>query len=281
MKMYKGIRGASLRSPIPLTNDQIRTVAPSIFSTDKSDTRGDRYTHIPTVKVLDALRGEGFQPFFVAQSKTRDANRRDFARHIIRLRRQDTIEEGDANEVILLNSHDGTSSYQMLSGVFRAVCQNGLVAGEISGDIRVPHRGNVIDNVIDASYRVVENFERVDHSREAMQAVKLTQLEQRAFARSAIELRYDREGSTQYPPEGLLKVHRMSDTANDLWTVFNVVQENLIGGGVKGIRTDDKGRRRYTTTRGVAAINENTKLNRALWSLAEEMARIKGQSIAA
>ncbi|EER8463752.1 DUF945 domain-containing protein, partial [Escherichia coli] len=26
---------------------------------------------------------------------------------------------------ILLNSHDGTSSYQMLPGYFRFVCQNG------------------------------------------------------------------------------------------------------------------------------------------------------------
>jgi len=55
----------------------------------------------------------------------------------------------EANEIILINSHDGASSYQMLAGVFRFVCRNGLVVGKIANDIRVPHKGNVQDEVIE------------------------------------------------------------------------------------------------------------------------------------
>jgi hypothetical protein len=38
---------------------------------------------------------------------------------MLRLRHASQINGAEANEIILLNSHDGTSSYQMLAGQFR------------------------------------------------------------------------------------------------------------------------------------------------------------------
>src|SRR3546814_3036217 len=61
---------------------------------------------------------------------------------MIRLRHASQINGREANEIILLNSHDGTSSYQMLAGMFRFVCQNGLVCGDTVADVRVPHKGD-------------------------------------------------------------------------------------------------------------------------------------------
>jgi hypothetical protein len=57
---------------------------------------------------------------------------------MIRLRHASQINGSEANEIILLNSHDGMSSYQMLAGMFRFVCQNGLVCGDAIADVRVP-----------------------------------------------------------------------------------------------------------------------------------------------
>ena len=65
----------------------------------------------------------------------------------------------EANEIILINSHDGASSYQMLAGVFRFVCCNGLVCGTVANDIRIPHKGNVQDEVIEGAFRVLDDFE--------------------------------------------------------------------------------------------------------------------------
>ncbi|MBO1011881.1 DUF932 domain-containing protein, partial [Acidovorax sp. SD340] len=108
-----------LRSEHPLSDDQIRAVAPSIFAQAPHGSRSERYSYIPTATVLQELRGEGFQPFMVCQTRVRQEGRRDFTKHMIRLRHASQINGREANEIILLNSHDGTSSYQMLAGMFR------------------------------------------------------------------------------------------------------------------------------------------------------------------
>lgn len=154
-------RSPVLRSAQPLSDDQIRAVAPSIFAEAKHDSRSARYSYIPTAAVLTELRREGFQPFMVCQTRVRPDDRRDFTKHMIRLRHASQIAGREANEVILLNSHDGTSSYQMLAGMFRFVCQNGLVAGDTVADVRVPHKGDVASLVIEGAYEVLQGFERV------------------------------------------------------------------------------------------------------------------------
>jgi len=55
----------ALRSDYPLSDDQIRRVAPSIFADAPHESRSERYSYIPTATVLTELRKEGFQPFMV------------------------------------------------------------------------------------------------------------------------------------------------------------------------------------------------------------------------
>jgi hypothetical protein len=109
-----------LRSDTPLGEEQMRAAAPSVFAVGKHASRSERYTHIPTIEVLRGLRKEGFEPFMVAQGASRAEGRAEFTKHMIRLRHAGQIStRPEANEVILINSHDGASSYQMLAGVFR------------------------------------------------------------------------------------------------------------------------------------------------------------------
>lgn len=138
-----------IRSDRPLTREELFLVVPSVFSEDKHASRSERYTYIPTISLLDSLQREGFQPFFACQTRVRDPGRREHTKHMLRLRREGQITGKQVPEIILLNSHDGTSSYQMLPGLFRAVCQNGLVCGESFGEVRVPHKGDVVSQVIE------------------------------------------------------------------------------------------------------------------------------------
>lgn len=62
----------SIRKDRPLTNEELQHIVPSAFSSDKHDSRSERYTYIPTINILDRLRDEGFQPYYVTQSRTRD-----------------------------------------------------------------------------------------------------------------------------------------------------------------------------------------------------------------
>lgn len=265
-------RSPSLRSGRPLSDDEIARVAPSIFAREAHESRSSRYTYIPTIEVLNGLRKEGFEPFMVCQTRVRNEEKIEHTKHMIRLRHANQINAKEANEIVLLNSHDGTSSYQMLAGMFRFVCQNGLVFGDTIGDIRVPHKGDVVGQVIEGAYSVLDTFTVAHEQRELMSDVSLTQGEQLAFARAALTLRYDDiKAPAPISHDDLLVSRRSEDRHPDLWTTFNRVQENMIKGGIRG--RNAKGR--PTTTREVGGIDQGVKLNRALWVLAEEMRKLR------
>ena len=100
-----------IRSETPLAEDQMRRAAPSIFAEGKHGSRSERYTYIPTIDVLRGLRHEGFEPFMVAQSKSRIEGKTEFTKHMIRMRHAGQVNtRPEANEIILINSHDGASS---------------------------------------------------------------------------------------------------------------------------------------------------------------------------
>jgi hypothetical protein len=169
------------------------------------------------------------------------------------------------------NSHDGTSAYQMLAGVFRFVCSNGLICGEEVGDIRVPHRGDVVGRVIEGAYTVLDEFERIDQNREAMKQIRLSPPEQTVFARAALVERFGEEKEPPVTTEQVLAPERGEDNGSDLWTVFNRAQEHLVRGGLRA-RTANN---RRTRTRAVTGIDQAVKLNRGLWMLAEGMRKLK------
>jgi len=265
-----------LRSETPLTEEQMRHVAPSVFAAGKHASRSERYTYIPTIDVLRGLKHEGFEPFMVAQGKSRTEGKAEFTKHMIRMRHAGQVStRADANEIILINSHDGASSYQMLAGAFRFVCCNGLVVGTVANDIRIPHKGNIQDEVIEGAFRVLNDFEVVDASKEVMKAVELKPEEEVAFATAALTLRYGERTEGQPPapvePSQLLEARRPEDLGHSLWLTLQRIQENALRGGQPG-RTAQGRRMR---TREVASIDRGVNLNRALWVLAEEMRKLK------
>ena len=265
-----------VRSDTPLAEDQMRSAAPSIFATSKHGSRSERYTYIPTIEVLRGLKREGFEPFMVAQGKSRIEGKTEFTKHMIRLRHAGQVTaRPEANEIILINSHDGASSYQLLSGIFRYVCSNGLVVGTVSNDIRIPHRGDIQGEVIEGAFRVLDDFEAVDAATEGMKALDLKPEEERAFATAALALRYGERTEGQAPApitvDQLTEARRFEDTGRSLWLAMNRVQSNIMQGGQPG--RSAQGRRLHT--RPVSSIDRTITLNRALWVLAEEMRKLK------
>jgi len=265
-----------LRSELPLSEEQMRRTAPSIFAAGKHASRSERYTYIPTIDVLRGLKREGFEPFMVAQGLSRIEGKTEYTKHLIRMRHAGQVStKPEANEIVLINSHDGASSYQLLSGVIRFICCNGLVVGSVAHDIRIAHKGNIQDEVIEGAFRVLDDFEVVDASTEAIKAIELEPEEERAFARAALTLRYGERTEGQPPApitaEQLIQVRRPEDQGNAVWMCFQRIQEHLTRGGLPG-RTA-QGRRMHT--REVAGIDRNVALNRALWVLAEEMRKLK------
>lgn len=255
-----------IRRDRPLTREELLRTVPSVFSEDKHASRSEKYTYIPTITLLDSLQREGFQPFFACQTRVRDPSRREHTKHMLRLRCEGQITGKQAPEIILLNSHDGTSSYQMLPGLFREVCQNGLICGETFGEVRVPHKGDVVSQVIEGAYEILGIFDRVEEKRDAMQSLTLPPPARHALAKAAITYRFG-EYHQPVTEAQVLTPRRYEDYSDDLWTTYQRIQENLIKGGLSG-RSAKGGQ---THTRAVRGIDGDVKLNRALWVMAETL----------
>ncbi|MEE9688084.1 MULTISPECIES: DUF932 domain-containing protein [unclassified Enterobacter] len=261
-----------IRRDRPLTHEELMSHVPSIFGEDKHASRSERYTWIPTITILENLQSEGFQPFFACQTKVRDECKREHTKHMLRLRRAGQITGHLVPEIILLNSHDGSSSYQMLPGIFRSVCTNSLVCGQSFGEVRVPHRGDVVEKVIEGAYEVLGVFDRVEEKRDAMQSLILPPPAQQALANAALTYRYG-EDHQPVTASQILTPRRCEDRQNDLWTTYQRLQENLLKGGLPG--RSAKGKRSHT--RAVNGIDGDVKLNRALWVMAENMLELSGK----
>lgn len=263
-----------------LDHDEMRKIAPSIFAVAAHDSRSERFAPIPTIHVLDALAREGFFPVAVRQAGSRDPSRRDFTRHMVRLRRLDETAKytvGDTvYEIVLKNANDGSSAYDLMAGLFRIRCLNSLVAQTSTLDtVKVRHSGNVTDKVIEGTYTVLENAGTALAAPQDWSRINLEHGHRVALAEAAHVLRFaDAEGNVDTPfrPEQLLRTRRAQDNTSNLWDAFNVVQENVIRGGNRIRALDANNRSRLFRQREVKGIDQDVKLNKALFVLADRMA---------
>lgn len=168
-----------------------------------------------------------------------------------------------------------------MAGVFRVICCNGLVVGDLAQDIRVSHQGRVDHDVIEGAWRMRETFEDVQQRIEAMKALLLAPSEQLAFATAALALRFGHSavastgGHTPAPvtAQQLNQERRWEDVGHDLWRTLQRISEHVLRGGQPG--RSAQGRR--LLIRPVTSIHRSVSLNRALWTLAEEMLQIKAE----
>jgi hypothetical protein len=267
----------------PLTEDEMRKSCPSIFAETPHESRSLRFKPIPTIEVLRALKKEGFEPFSARQSTCRDPGKAPFTKHLIRLRQSSDVARNQVNdtvaEIALKNANDGTSAYDLLAALLKIRCLNGLyTAGESFEPVKVRHSGDVTSKVIEGTFRVLGDAQLALRAPELWAQQKLNRDEEMALAEAAHVLRFgDAEGvvRTAIRPEQLLEARREADRTHDLWTTFNRVQENVIRGGLHGRGPDANGKLRNQTTREVKGIDQDVRLNKALWVLAERMAQIK------
>ncbi|EEZ4617134.1 autotransporter adhesin Ag43 [Escherichia coli] len=165
-----------------------------------------------------------------------------------------------------LNRDSDEDWYQMLPGYFRFVCQNGCVCGQSLGEVRVPHRGNVVEKVIEGAYEVVGVFDRIEEKRDAMQSLVLPPPARQALAQAALTYRYGDEHQPVTTAD-ILTPRRREDYGKDLWSTYQTIQENMLKGGISG--RSAKGKRIHT--RAIHNIDTDIKLNRALWVMAETL----------
>ena len=248
----------------PLTENELCRIAPSIFEVDGHPDTSENFAPIATIAVLRALARNGFVPVGAQQT-----GRGSFAKHLVRLRAIKDLEDpkpinSTVCEILLRNANDGTAAYEILAGLWRIICQNSLVSMARHLDtVKVKHRGDVMSEVIDGTSSVLRIAETAISAAVDWPKKMLNDTLALDMARVSHTMRF--ESPTPFEPAELLKPRRAVDNSRDLWTTFNVIQENVIKGGLSTF--DD---RAYTRVmKPINNIDRSVNLNKELWQLAE------------
>lgn len=271
-----------------LSLDEIRNVAPSAFAVSPYQTMSTRYAFIPTSQVIEGMIQAGFGAVSATQSLCRVEGKQDFTKHMVKFRSLESLAQAAVvgeyvPEISLVNSHDGTSAYKLFFGLFRFTCSNGaMVSDGLVGSINIRHTGNVIGEVVESTGHLLGQAPKVLDTVKEWKGITLTVPEQKLLAESAHRLRFDDPESNMsraISPESLLQTRRYDDNGGDLWHVFNRIQENAVRGGIRGYAHRQPGEIgpavRRVRSREVKGIDQNVRLNRELWTLAEKMAELK------
>lgn len=271
------------RDRSPLTRETIIARAPTVYADAPHDSRSSRYLFVNTGEMLEALAEVGWHPVQVTAQVPRIEDRRGHAKHEIRLAHRDhgidyslvtganhIVDKAHALstgiEMVLVNSHDGTSAIDLSAGVFRLICTNGLVVpdGQIDG-YHVRHSAKWRDEVIEGTYRVLDAMPRIGDGIGEMAGTELAEPARMLLAAHASALRWP-DGNAPVPPEQLLRPRRHDDAGSDAWRTLNVLQEHIIRGD-DGYRTPPTRTQRaaWRHTRPITGIDDAQRINRGLW----------------
>lgn len=244
------------------------TIVPSVFTKTPYMNMSKKYVHIPTDEVITDMQKLGW---VVTESKEVKARKKKgYQKHIVKFYHPDLLikgENGDDSfpEILMINSHDGSTAFQFRVGLYRIVCSNGLVIADAEfGKLSIRHMGYTFEKLQNLIFELVEKIPSLVNKIQTFKDCQLTDEQMMKFALDASTKRFGDKYKVR--PEDLLVSTRTADEGHSLWTVFNRVQEKLMNGGFNTINPKtNKGR----ASRSVKSFAKNIKLNEDLWQLAE------------
>jgi hypothetical protein len=252
-----------------MTADEIRSAASSIFATKGAETTSQHYSHIPTYKIIEDMELLGWGVVDVKQVKAR--KNAGYQKHLVVFRNNDIVIDGKDGDtvfpqILLTNSSDGKNAFTFRAGLFRLVCENGLVIStQDFADLKIRHMGYDFEELQKTINLMVE---KLPLTVESMNKFKQTQLEEEQilqFAKEALTVRFGEDEMKRITVDynEFIKPTRKEDEGNDLWSVFNRVQEKVLEGDFEyGYATKTRKARR------IKNFNQDIALNSQLYELA-------------
>ena len=264
-----------------LTTERIQQLSPAVFATTKHDRLTDRYVALHTSDLIPVMQDYGYSPVQAAQKKSRKVSAEHSAHMIAFARTIDTdFAQGDVRpEIILYNSHDGSSSVKLFAGAFRFICSNGIVAGD-GFQNRMYHNTSAMSGFEDMLRTTVANLPAMMERINLLKSVQLSSAMAYEMAKRGVATRWDmfdaqKKGvfAIDKTITDVLTVNRNEDNMMDAFTVFNRIQESVIRGKafVKSI-TEATPYGSIRKARPINSVKENIRINGELWNIAEEMA---------
>jgi hypothetical protein len=255
-----------------LTMNEIKKNAPSIFTSIPSPDTSEKYTHIPTSVVIEDMEKLGWGVVDAKEVKARKG--KGFQKHLLVFRNPDVVingEDGDTvfPQILLTNSHDGKNSFTFTAGLFRLVCENGLVVStQEFENVKLRHMGYTFEELQERIKEMVERLPLTVESLNKMKQKKVVEKEAIQFAKKALTTRFTEDQIKVFKIDlkELIKPTRKEDEGSDLWSVFNVVQEKILTGDFT-YKSGGKVRK----ARQIKNFNQDLKVNKELFEMALEL----------
>ena len=261
----------------PLTNEQLKVKAPSLFQDQPYHEVSQKYHFIATIEIIEQLRAESWYPVTVNEAGVRDLEKDGFQQHYVRFQHFSDLINPTSNivELLLFNSHDRSKSFTISAGIYRYVCSNGLViADNVFDSYKIKHLWDKENDVINAVNKITQIKPKLLEKISKFESITLNQNEKESFLQSAIPLRFENHLELDNPNE-LLKPLRIEDKRDDLYTVLNILQENFLSSKVSGYNKETN--RRFASKQ-ITSISKDVEINKGLWDIAERIASIKNDS---
>ncbi len=241
----------------------------------------DKYRFIPTTTAIKTFAEKNWMVSSVRESKTKVDHRRGFQKHSVRFRHtsQNAVAikvGGIIPEIVLLNAHDGSSSFWLTAAFNRLVCSNGLVVAEsLFASIRIKHLEYNSRDIHEAIEHIGDTFPRIIKRVEQFQQIQLSDKDRIGFAEEALAMRHGQDAVMEgrVLAEPLLIPIREADSNSSLWSTYNTVQEKITQGAKYLSNNRQPGN--PIKTRGINSVKQDLKFNQNLWELTEEMANMK------
>ena len=252
---------------------------PAAFNKAPAPSVTSKYDFVDTMGAVEILQDHGFKPVYAQQKPSRKSSNIPFASHLIAFA-QDLEDNPHRPEILLWNSSDGSQSLRLLSGIFRFACDNGIVCGE-GLQAKFRHIGGKTAGFENLVQEQAKNMPKAMAKAETRQAIRLDPKQQRDLAANALSLRWDCVIDATWDAAGsfwdaqtmqqALTPKRIEDAPQDLWTVYNRLQESILGGGISLFSVTAKGTK-DRQAKAVQSLKETVRLNQGLWDLAEKVA---------
>lgn len=263
--------------------------APAAFTIGHAEGLSARYGEVSTERAISILADCGWYPTQAAQKRSRTLEGRAYAEHMLAFAKpghQFPNGSIERPEIILYNSHNGSSSLRLFAGLYRFICSNGIVAGQ-GFEARLRHTSGSVKGFEQLLYDTAMMLPGMIDTVERLRHVTLNPATVKELAARSASLRWDQiPADNSMPKPGayfnsytewdLIRARRYDDSGTDAWTIFNRIQENLIRGGVMIQSVTERnpyGTAR--TARPIGSVSENIRVNRELWDMTLELAEIE------
>lgn len=239
----------------------------------------ETYGFVDTSKIVERFERQGWNLHDAKQAKVKTMERNGYQKHLLRFRNEnfqriDGLQGYNESipELIVENSHDGTSALKIFFGVFRIACLNGIIAGSSFNSMRVIHSSNSILNIDQGIDTMTAGIPELIEKVNRFSTIQLSPAQKIEMAKQATDIRMRNVKKVEYVHlENALRPKRFNDTNQDAFSVFNVLQEKAIRGGFAYAQREDDGRLVWKTTRAVNSVNQSVKINRELWDALERV----------